>query len=434
MVPDPIRPTRRRRRSGVVAVAVAACLLAATACSSGRGSAAGDPSALRVGALYPLAGSQGLQGTQEERGVQLAAEWANDHHTLGTRHIQLVVEPADAASAVPGDMAQLHEEGIDLVVGSHASAISQAAAAVASTQHQVLWETGAVGETLPGTSGGRSFFRMAPMGSNLGSTAIDFIAAEVAPKLGVDRPLRYAVAYVDDPYGREVAGGATAEIHKLGKDLVGTFGYDTATANYDQLAARIAAAHPDVLYVSAYIPDGVALRRALVADHVPLLANIGTSSSYCMLQFGQPLGPDAVGLFASDKPDGDDVNASALNPEGRAALAWVNRTYRARYHDDVPAPALSGFSAAYALFVHVLPKAPSGSPAAVARAALAVHLAPGTLANGSGMDLIPPGQLDAGDNRAATSVIWEWVAPGRRVVVWPPAFATHPLQVLPLAQ
>ncbi len=63
-----------------------------------------------------------------------------------------------------------------------------------------------------------------------------------------------------------------------------------------------------------------------------------------------------------------------------------------------------------------------------------MHLAPGTLANGSGMDLIPPGQLDAGDNRAATSVIWEWVAPGRRAVVWPPAFATHPLQVLPLAQ
>jgi ABC-type branched-subunit amino acid transport system substrate-binding protein len=365
--------------------------------------------------------------------VALAAEWANDHHALGAKRIQLVVEPADAASAVPGDMAQLHKVGIDLVVGSHASAISQAAAAVASVQHQVLWETGAVGETLPGTSGGRYFFRMAPMGSNLGSTAIDFIAAEVAPKLAVARPLRYAVAYVDDPYGREVAGGATDEIKKLGKDLVGSFAYDTSTVDYDQLAGRIAAVQPDVLYVSAYIPDGVALRRALVAVHVPLLANIGTSSSYCMLQFGQPLGADAVGLFASDKPDGDDVNPAALNAEGKAALSWVTQQYRARYHDDMPAPALSGFSAAYALFVHVLPAASNATPAAVATAALAVHLAPGTLANGSGMDLIPPGQRDAGDNRAATSVIWEWVAPGRRAVVWPPAFATHPLQVLPLA-
>jgi hypothetical protein len=128
------------------------------------------------------------------------------------------------------------------------------------------------------------------------------------------------------------------------------------------------------------------------------------------------------------------VNPDALDAEGRAALAWVNLTYQARYHQAVPAPALSGFSAAYALFVHVLPKAAGDSPAQVAKAALAVKLAPGTLANGSGMDLIPPGQLDAGDNRAATSVIWEWVAPGQRVVVWPKAFATHPLQVLPLAQ
>ncbi len=420
-------------RCGVVAVA-AALLAVSAGCSTTSGSAGASGAVLHIGAVYPMAGSQGLQGTQEEHGVELAAEWANDHHVLGDRRIQLDLEPTDAASAAPGSMAELHAKGINLVVGSHASAISQAAAAAATVDHQILWETGAVGETLPGTAGGKSFFRMAPMGSNLGSTAIDFISAEVAPELGVNRPLRYAVAYVDDPYGREVAGGAVDEIHKLGKELVGSFSYDTSTVNYAELADRIAAVHPDVLYVSAYIPDGVALRRALVNAHVPLLANIGTSSSYCMLQFGQPLGADAVGLFASDKPDGDDVNPDALDAEGRAALAWVNRTYQARFHQAVPAPALSGFSAAYALFVHVLPKAAGDSPAQVAKAALAVKLAPGTLANGSGMDIIPPGQLDAGDNRAATSVIWEWVAPGQRVVVWPRAFATHPLQVLPLAR
>ena len=31
-------------------------------------------------------------------------------------------------------------------------------------------------------------------------------------------------------------------------------------------------------------------------------------------------------------------------------------------------------------------------------------------------------------------MIWEWVAPGKRVVVWPAAFATHPLEVLALAR
>jgi ABC-type branched-subunit amino acid transport system substrate-binding protein len=420
-----IRPPRRT----LVLVLVASLLALASACAS---TSASSTDALRVGTIYPTAGSQGFQGTQELRGVQLAAEWANAHHA--TSHpIELVSESADRAEAVPGAMSQLHHEGVDLVVGSHASAISQVAASVATEQHQVFWETGAVGQTLPGTGGGRWFFRIAPMGSNLGSSAIDFIATQVAPRLHASHALRYAVAYVDDPYGREVADGATAEIHARDLHDVGSFAYDASTVDFAALARRIGAVHPDVLYVSAYIADGIALRRALVAAHVRLLANIGTSSSYCMLQFGQPLGRDAVGLFASDKPDADDVNPAALTPEGRAALEWVKVRYEHRYHEDMPAPALSGFSAAYALFVHVLPKARSTDPGAVAKAALSTKLRQGTLPNGSGVDLAAPGPADAGDNRAATSVIWEWVAPGTRTVVWPPAFAEHPVDVLRLA-
>jgi branched-chain amino acid transport system substrate-binding protein len=425
-----VRPARSRALVAVVAVA----LLAAACASSGAAGTGGDRTEVQIGTIYPLAGAQGLQGTQEYRGVQLAAEWANDHHALGDRRIELVSEPADRAEAVPGDLAELHRRGIDVVVGSHASAISQAAAAIATEQHQLFWETGAVGQTLAGTGGGTYFFRMAPMGSNLGSAAIDFVASEVAPHLHVSHPLRYAVAYVDDPYGRGVSAGAIDAIRSEHADFVGAFPYVAATVDYHQLAMRIAAAKPDVLYVSAYIADGIALRRALVAAHVPLLVNIGTSSSYCMLQFGQPLGADAVGLFASDKPDAEDVNPAALRPEGRAALAWVSKVYRQRYHEDMSAPALSGFSSAYALFVHVLPASHGDSPAAVAKAALTVQLPEGTLANGSGMSFAPPGAPDAGDNRAATSVIWEWVSPGTRVVVWPATFANHPLEVLPLAQ
>ena len=109
-----------------------------------------------------------------------------------------------------------------------------------------------MGQTLPGTGGGKNFFRIAPMGSNLGSSAIDFIADQVAPHFGLDRPPRYAVAYVDDPYGREVGDGAMAEIRQRGQPLVGTFPYDTSTVNYEQLAAKIAAAHPDPAAVIAW--------------------------------------------------------------------------------------------------------------------------------------------------------------------------------------
>jgi hypothetical protein len=63
----------------------------------------------------------------------------------------------------------------------------------------------------------------------------------------------------------------------------------------------------------------------------------------------------------------------------------------------------------------------------VAATARNLKLPAGTLANGAGLDLAPPGAPDAGQNRAAVSVIWQWVDSHTQAVVYPPAFATRPL-------
>ena len=152
--------------------------------------------------------------------------------------------------------------------------------------------------------------------------------------------------------------------------LAGTFPYDAATVDYDDLARRIGATEPDVLFVSAYLDDGVALRRATIRQGVRLLASIGTSSSYCHPAFGDALGDAAVGLFASDKPDGPDVNEEALTPDARAALRWATAEYEDRWGEAMSAPALTGFAHACALFTDVLPTASSLGAADVAAAAL----------------------------------------------------------------
>ena len=96
-----------------------------------------------------------------------------------------------------------------------------------------------------------------------------------------------------------------------------------------KLVRRIAAAKPDVLFVSAYLDDAIALRRELVAQHVKLLANIGTSSSYCMPAFGATLGKDAVGVYASDKPSASSINPSGFAPmPARSCSARTTRTTR----------------------------------------------------------------------------------------------------------
>jgi branched-chain amino acid transport system substrate-binding protein len=388
-----------------------------------------DPSPIVVGAIYPLSGPQGAAGTEEFHGVLLAEQMANQAGGVDGHPIQIRSVDAPGADAATAAVEDLHASGVGLVIGSYGSTISAPAATATAARGMLFWETGAVG-MLPATAArGDLTFRVPPTGATLGRTAIDFVTHELASRLHRDpRSLRFAVSYVDDVYGRSVGGGALDEMKALGLRSVGTFGYDGQTADMHAVARRIARSKPDVLFVSAYLQDGIALRRALVAQRVPLLVNIGTSSSYCMPAFGRALGRDAVGVFASDKPSGWSLDTAGLSSGAAAVLDKANEAYERAHGDYMSAAALAGFSGAWALFTHVLPASSGPTPQAVAAAARAADLPAGSLPNGSGLRFGAPGTTMAGDNVEASSVIWEWVAPRTEAIVWPPSLATHEIR------
>jgi branched-chain amino acid transport system substrate-binding protein len=412
------------KRLSIVAVAL---LLIAAGCT-----AADDSDALTLGAIYPISGLQGPGGLEEANGVRLAVELANQRGGVQGRPVRLELLDVDRGDAAPRALDRLQRKGVDVVLGTYGSTISAPAAAAAQRSGMVLWETGAVGLIGSDAGAGESFFRLAPMGASLGRAAVAFVRDRLSSTLGATGPLRYAVAYVDDAYGRSVGLGAAEEARASGQELVGTFPYSIRGLDAEALVREIATTKPDVLFVSAYLDDGIALRKAQVSQGLGLKASIGTSSSYCMPSFAHALGPAAVGLFASDKPDGREVRLEALQPEAREILAWGRDRYRERHGEDMTPAALSGFANAWALVGHVLPASSGMSPAEVAAAARSVKLAGGTLPNGAGLDLAGPGVDDAGENRRAVSVIWQWVDSTTQAVVWPPAFATRPLQAIPI--
>lgn len=438
-----------RRRAAALAGALVIVGAVAGSCTS----TAGEP--VRVGAVYPLEGSQGPGGVDEYRGVRLAAEFVNDDDGIDGRPVELrPVEVASSDAAAPA-IAMLHADGYEFVVGSYGSTISIPAAEAASARGMLYWETGAVAELelhegehedisadamspSPGDpaipSPSEFVFHVPPTGAVLGRAAIEFMVDQYAARLHQPaEDLRFAVTYVDDAYGRSVGRGATDTILERDLNLVGRFPYPVRGANMPALVRGIERARPDILFVSAYVEDGVAMRRELVRAHVPLVAGIGTSSSYCMPEFGARLGRDAVGLFASDKPDAGALNPEGLLPGARSLLDRASATYEDRYGEGMSAAALAGFSAAWALFHEVMPDASQLTPAGVATAARGADIQPGGLPNGSGLRFAPPGSPDAGSNLAAASVIWEWVDVGERAVVWPPQYATQPPQWIPLA-
>jgi len=422
-----------RDRGRIVApLLVAALALAASSCASGSRNGAGAP--LKVGLMYPMSGSQGPGGLEEERGAQLAAKLVNNTGGVAGRPIELVPLDVPEAGAAPAAVQTLASKGVRLVVGSYGSTISAPAAVAASARGMLFWETGAVGELfLPTDQQGDLVFQVAPSGAVLGRGAIQFVADHIAPSLRRDpSKLRYTVVAVDDAFGDAVSRGARDELRQRHYTLAGTVRYDPRRSQAATVVHQIAATRPDVLFAVAYLKDGVALRQETVRQHLHLVANIGTSSSYCMPAFGAALGRDAVGLFASDKPDADSFNELALSQEGRIALETARNEYRSAYHQEMSAAALAGFAGAWALFHWTLPAASSDSPADVAKAARALRLPQGTLPNGSGVQFGRAGTADATVNLRATSVIWEWTAVDRRQVVWPKQFATGQFRPLPM--
>jgi branched-chain amino acid transport system substrate-binding protein len=238
---------------------------------------------------------------EEYRGVRLAAEFVNDDGGVDGRPIELrPVEVASSDAAAPA-IAMLHADGYEFAVGSYGSTISIPAAEAASARGMLYWETGAVAElelhedehedispdAMRPSAGDPAIaspnelvFHVPPTGAVLGRAAIEFMVDQYAARLHQPaEDLRFAVTYVDDEYGRSVGRGATDTILERDLDLVGRFPYPSRGANMPALVRRIEAARPDILFVSAYVEDGVAMRRELVRAHVPLVAGIGTSSS-----------------------------------------------------------------------------------------------------------------------------------------------------------
>ena len=392
--------------------------------------AGGEMRPIVVGAVYPAEGPQAGPGggLDEYHGLLLAADYVNGRGGVNGRSVRVRLAPAPSSDAAPGAVEQLSENGVPVVIGTYGSVIARPAAETAARLGVVFWETGAVGDIAGRAAPGLRFFRVAPSGALLGRQAVAFVRDQLAPRLRRG-PLRYAVVYVDDAFGRAEAQGERAEIRRSGLPLAADLAYNPWRADYAALTARIAASRADVLIVAAYMENAVALRRAIVRAHVPLAVNIGGCSAYIMPEFGRRLGPDAVGVFSSDKT-GDLLPTRALTPAAAQALLWARQEFERRYGHPLWEPALSGFTGGLALFRDVLPRARDLSPGGIAAAARRASLPPGSLPNGAGLAFGAPGTPEAGENLRAASVIWEWVAPNTRALVWPPQFATHPV-VLP---
>lgn len=451
-------PTRLR------AVLLAGVVVSASAALAGAvlPRRAAQPRPILVGAVFPLDGVAGSLPEQEALGVRIAAELVNADGGVGGRPISLDVRTLQRAQDAPAVMAQLRRDGAQVVIGAYSSDLSIAASAAAAKAGLVYWEAGAVADRLTGR-GLPMVFRVGASGTNLGSNSAAFATAELAPRLGKGAGgLRLAIVAADDDYATSVADAAAREAGVAGAPIVLRATYSLTLPRWPQIMARLAAARPDVIILASHIPDGVAFRRAMLAARLKVGALIGSTMAECDPDFAGDLGPDAVGVFASDRPTAG-FQPSVLSGAARATYQRLAQTWREKggakpasspedasgyrkgpneeYRLKGPMlsgtagpteEGLSGFSAAWALFHDVLPAARGALDASgIAAAARSIDLPVGSLANGAGVRFsTDPSTL--GQNLRASAVIWQWQAIRSYTFVWPSSYATGSITLVPL--
>jgi len=311
---------------------------------------------------------------------------------------------------------------VPAILGTYGSTLSAAASARAEQLKTIYWETGAVAD--PITAQRNYVFRTVATGSSLGRMAVNFTHDVLLPASGARSP-RVAIVEVNDIYGRSVGGGEGELARQLGIGVVDVIDYNPYAFDPDVLARRLATDRVDFLWDVSYLDDGVAIWQAILRNHVPVRAAVGTSSAFCMPAFGAQLGRDAIGVYAADKPDGH-INPSALSVGGRGLLARAQAAYaRANRGAAMTIPAVAGFVGAWTLLHDVLGRLTGPlTPDAIRAAALGVDVPIGDEINGGGVKFGPAGSLDQGQNTRAAAVIGQWQGLMNMQTVWPAAYAT----------
>lgn len=402
-------------------VLIAIVLVLASACGSSSAGTTSQSGTITIGAIYPLSGPQAQGGKEELGGVEAALQLAQSQGMLG-HHVQLHIidaaTPDQASAAVDKLVSQQH---VAAILGTYGSTLSAAASARAERLKTIYWETGAVAD--PITAQRRYVFRTVATGSSLGRMAVTFTHDVLIPASGVATP-RVVVVHVNDIYGQSVGGGEVALAQQLGINVVDNIEYNPIAFDANALATRIAGDKPDFLWDVSYLDDGVAIWQAIQAQHIPLKAAVGTSSAFCMPEFGRRLGAAAIGVYAADKPDAT-ISPAALSASGRKLLAQAISAYQRYSHGPMTIPAVAGFVGAWTLFHDVLGKI-SGDVTAdsIRAAALRVDVPVGDSINGGGVRFGEDGALDEGQNTRSAAVVGQWQAVQDMQVVYPAAYAT----------
>jgi branched-chain amino acid transport system substrate-binding protein len=328
----------------LLTVGLTAGALALTGCSGSAvsgltsDSGAGSVDEVIIGALHPLSGATAADGQQMANAAQLAVDAINEAggiESLGGA--ELVLASADTRGEPEtgqSEATRLIQEGAAALVGSYQSATSANIAAVAERNSvPFVMDVSALDTILE--QGYSYSFRIQPSASMMGSQSAQYLA-EVSELAGAP-VTKVGYLYEQGNFGASAYEAFAAEAEGLGITVDPAISYDPASSDLSTQVQQIAAADVDVLAVSGYYNDSLAIARAVDSIAPDIDAVFGVANG----GYDQPQFPvDAPGggenyLDSNYRWDVTDESAVSLAEQYEAEFGEAIRTSAVLTYDAV---------------------------------------------------------------------------------------------------
>lgn len=411
---------------GLAACSSSASSGGASGASAGSASSGGSSSVIKIGLDFPTTGSMAPLGIDQENAAKIVLDWVNAHGGVNGAKIQYFTGDSQSSPATGATVAQqlISTDGVQIIIGSYASAIAQAIAPVAERNKVILWEESAVSPTVAQGSD-PYFFRTVGPADTYASADLSFLKNYLAGKIG--KPLsqvRVAIAHEDGPFGTSVADAIAAQAKTLGVNVVTDIAYSDTSPDLTPVVLQLKKAAPDVLFFTPLVASAPVFWSAAQAQQLNLKAIVG-SAGIGSASFVKKFGAAGVqGVYDVEAPAVANMSTAGLQASVKTDMTALLAQYQQQYGKPCLVHCGDTLGGTYDLVKYVLPGAvASGSvtPDSIRAAALKVDVPAGGTPQGFGLHFSPA----TGENTAAQSVIMQWQG-GTLKVVYPSALAASP--------
>jgi branched-chain amino acid transport system substrate-binding protein len=268
----------------------------ASAPSEDAGGDGGGGETVTIGSIHPLTGALALDGTQMDNAVKMAVEDLN-----GAGDLPVTLEVASADTQGEPELGQseaqrLIDEGAVALVGAYQSAVTTNIATVAARQQVPLVIDVAVADAIL-SQNNQFVYRIQPNATAMGEYGAQYLV-DVAEAAGEDVA---TVGYLHEQtdFGTSVFEAFSAKAEELGIEIVEAISYDAfGQSDFTTEVQQIAAAEPDVMVVTGYYNDGVAIAKNAAEVQPEIKAVYGVANgAFDLPQFPTDAGESAPYYF-----------------------------------------------------------------------------------------------------------------------------------------